>query len=215
MEGPDESEPEPAVQPHGRRIRERDPGDHALDVLVLQGIEQGGVQARADPVPFAPGAAVLQSRINLSAAAIRATYGTDPAVPGLAYGLHLHPSTLGDPVALQTALQQFSAVISAGDNEFYAVHIHFTDLGSVTSSGGVAIEAAREFVREASRIAGDAGMFAWVSDTGAIGPSVLDEGTAFTAYHPGLTPRKLYVDSAATPLDAQCGKVLQIWAYDL
>jgi hypothetical protein len=166
------------------------------------------------PVPVVsrdlPGAALLQGRINLSAAAIRSAFGSDPAVPGLMYGLHFHPSSLSDPAVLHTVLQQLGSVVARADNEFWGVHVHFTDIGSVTE-----IAAAKEVVREASRIAADAGMFTWVSDTGAVGPSLLDEGPAFSSYHPGLSFRKVYADAAPSSPDLQCGKVIEVWNYNL
>lgn len=178
-----------------------------------------GLSLLTPPVPVVsrnlPGAAVLQSRINLSAAAIRATYGGDPAVPNLVYGLHIHPSALTDPVLLRTVLHQFAAVVGTVDNAFYGVHVSFTDLGAVTVRGAPSINVARDLVREVARLASDASMFCWISDTGAVGPAVLDEGPSFTSYHPGLTPRRIYAESAPASLDAQCGKVLQMWSYNL
>lgn len=166
------------------------------------------------PVPVVsrdlPGAALLQGRINLSAAAIRNGFGSDPAIPGLMYALHFHPSGLADPAVLNTVLQQFGAIIGRADNDFWGVHVHFTDIGSVSE-----ITAAKDVVRESSRIATEAGMFTWVSDTGAVGPALLDEGPAFSSYHPGLSFRKVYADAAPASLDVQCGKVIEVWNYNL
>jgi hypothetical protein len=178
-----------------------------------------GISLLVPPVPVVsrdlPGAAILQGRINLSAAAIRATFGSDSSIPGLMYGLHFHPNALSQPLVLQTALQQLSAIVARADNEFWGVHVSFTDIGAVTQQGAVGVQGAKEVVREASRIAADAGMFTWVSDTGAVGPALLDEGPAFSSYHPGLSPHKIYNGGAATTEDIKCGKVLEVWNYNL
>lgn len=178
-----------------------------------------GISLFAPPVPVLshdlPGASLLQAQINLSAVSIKSKLGNDPSIPGLLYGLHVHPSALADPVMLNTAIKQLDHVTSQADNEFWGVHLNFTDVGVVTTQGAARIQAAKELIREASRIGRDAGMFSWVGDTCAIGPSLLDEGPAFTSYHPGLTPHKIYGPSAPSSIDVQCGKVIEVWDYNL
>jgi hypothetical protein len=178
-----------------------------------------GVSLLAPPVPVVtrdvPGAAILQAQLNLGAASIRLAMGPDPAIPGIMYSLYLHPSALSETSTLRMTIQQLSHVIGRADNAFWGVHMHFTDLGAITTQGAGRIQAAKDVVREVSRLAADAGIFTWVSDAGAVGPAILDEGPAFTSYHPGLSPHKIYSASAPGSTDVQCGKVIELWDYNL
>ncbi len=178
-----------------------------------------GVSLVAPPVPVVTSdletSPEKQAELNLLAASIwRQVVGLREL--GLMYSLHVHPSALEEPDMLRRTLRGFARSITSRDNPYWGVHINFVDIGLATRRPD-RILGAKDFAREASRIAKSAGVFAWGSDLGPVGPVFLDQGLSFVSYHTGMTPRRAYSGGSMDEehADTSYGKVLGLWKYNL
>jgi hypothetical protein len=135
---------------------------------------------------------------------------------GLMYSLHIHPSALEEPDLLRKTLRGFSRTIMSRDNPYWGVHISYVDVSMATPRPD-RIMAAKDFGREAARVAKSAGIFAWGSDLGPVGPVFLDQGLSFVSYHTGMTPRRTYTGGSMDEdhADTSYGKTLGLWKYNL
>lgn len=178
-----------------------------------------GVQYVAPPVPVVTKSLTTspqrQDDLNMAARTLwRQAAGL--RTPRALYSLHLHPSALDDASIVNGAIASFHRVVVHQDNPYYGVHVHFTDI-ALAGRTGDRIRTAKEVVSRVAGIANGAGMFVWVSDTGAVGPVFLDRGASFASYHPGMTPRRAYTAGGADDEDDthNYGKVLGLYTYEL
>jgi hypothetical protein len=133
---------------------------------------------------------------------------------GILYSFHVDPTALTDGGLIRNSLTELSQSLS-GDLLFWGIHLHFIDI-SVVSRKASRIKAAKELVRQVSRIARQHGIFTWISDVGPIGPTLLDEGASFCSYYTGMTPRPIYLEGMnISDPNLHYGKVLGLWEYDL
>lgn len=165
-----------------------------------------------------PAAPRLQMELNMAFVQLLASL-PDPRSVGALYSLHVHPNALTDPSAVSGALTSLDRALERGLSEgtpFWGVHLSFFDISILTPSHE-RVRCAKEFAAEVARIASDRGVFVWGSDLGPVGPALLDLGLSYVAYHPGMTPFRIYPAGGGGSLSPTLlyGRVLGLWQYDL
>ena len=150
----------------------------------------------APPVPVLNAelakSADLQFELNAAASTLmKPLSGSQPSIRPL-YSIHVHPSALGCPGLLQSALSRLRLAMAGSEYGFVGVHLAFTDLGAVGFEGAPAIRTAKDLATKAAGIARESGRFLIVSDTGPVGPAFLDLGAAFATYGMGMSMSRTY-----------------------
>jgi len=136
---------------------------------------------------------------------------------GCLYSFHLAPNALDEPSLIRKAIMSLNEIFSERDNNFWGVHIHFTDISGV-SRKQERVGVAKDIVKKVSDIAMRYNKFTIVSDVGPIGIAFLDQGAAYVTYSLAMTPRKKYLMGMNPNVDIDLltyGKVLDLWSYKL
>lgn len=178
-----------------------------------------GLTLVAPPVAVLNGdlkaSARYQHDMNQQASSAISLLNTGTIDVGCLYSFHVSPNALRDNALLRSGLQLFDQAVSVEDNKFFGVHLHFVDIGTITSRGHAYVNAARDVAREVAEIAQRNHIFTWTADVGPVGPVFLDYGHCFASYHPGMTPRRLYNGFGGASKDSLYGRTLGLWQYNL
>ncbi|MBI2077219.1 MAG: hypothetical protein HYT80_02440 [Euryarchaeota archaeon] len=139
----------------------------------------------------------------------------DPNSIGLLYPLHMAPNALSDVNMVRAAVAQTVRGLEFLQGRVWGVHINFIDIASIGRDHqkvAMTIDLIKDLEE---RVVRERGLLLLLSDVGPAAPALLDAGASFASYHTGATPRKIYGVSGPSDADAQCGKVLGLWDYNL
>lgn len=196
---------------------------------LIQSANDLGINLIAPPVPVISSdlrsSPRLQMNLNL-AVSRRWADPMDPDAPKrlastrdnrLLYSLPVHPSAFDDPDLIDQAIRGMQAAIEDPGALFWGIHVQFPDWERFTGQAE-RVQRAKMMMTRITTYAASRGIFVWVCDAAPAGLSFLDLGASFVSYHPGILPRRAFMEGGA-PKDgdrsALYGKILDLWRYGL